>query len=471
MKKIIFATLIPFSLQAQQDIKASIHNFMQAAVNIYDFNGNILVSNSDSILYQESFGYSDMGNHELLNANSVFDIGKMSEQFTAAAVLLLAEQNKLQLTDAIAKYFPDLPYSNVTLHHMITHTSGLPDYYEIMKDKWTYARLATNDDMVKYLAAAKQSLLFEPGSAYDDDFTGYALLASVIEKVSGKSYEAFMHDNIFKPLQLQNTHVIRGLHVNPEKYTWHTKAQIFDERINKFVRPDSLVLSLFTANIFYIIEGITGSTGISSTANDLLAFRLALKTNKLLKATSVKAMTTPYALKDTASKIYNGYGVLVGTNEIGSYILSEENGNTAAGYFASQIQYTNEDNIIIVLSNKANDNSFYAGPIAYLLYNKEVVLPYVHKAITMDSSLLSSYAGKYATPEIVELVKKDNGLYLQSAKMNAAGEGILMLPESPYKIFASGSKDFQFEFEKDAQGNIIKTYVIINGLKKEIEKL
>jgi len=182
-------------------------------------------------------------------------------------------------------------------------------------------------------------------------------------------------------------------------------------------------------------------------------------------------MLSPHVLKDTASKMYSGYGVLVGKNEIGEYTLNQEMGNIAPGFAVSSINYSKEDKTIIVLSNKALNKSYISGTLASILFNREVVPLYIHKPIFLDTVTLYQYAGKYALPTPVELVKKDGKLYLHSIEEPWESD-ILMLPESPNKLYStSGEVDMQLEFINDEMGRITKVFMISRGLKKEIKKV
>src|ERR1700710_1668928 len=114
MKKIFFLLIFPLSLQAQKNYPALIDQYMQSAVNINQFSGSVLIAKHNNIIYQKVFGTSDYANTKLLDSNSMFELGKITEEFTAVAILLLRDQGKLTLTDPITKYFPELSYNTVT---------------------------------------------------------------------------------------------------------------------------------------------------------------------------------------------------------------------------------------------------------------------------------------------------------------------------------------------------------------------
>lgn len=470
MKKRLLFLLIPVTLHAQKDYAKLLDDYMNAAVRVNQFSGSVLVARKGNILYEKTFGTIDYADTKPLDRNSMFEVGNITEEFTAAAILLLKEKGKLKLTDPITKYLPELPYHNVTIKHLLTHTSGLPDYYdEVMKDKWGTGKLATNADVVKGLAAAKVPLAWKPGTRYDayHYYTEYPVLASIIEKVSGQSYASFMQQNVFVPLHLQHTKVFTELQVNKRLHPNHTESVYFDEAKQQFFPADSM--KQMPAEFHYATEGVVGQTGISSTAGDLFLWDKALRNSKLLSAAAQKEMTAPYVVKDSVNKIYFGYGVLTGANEFGTYVQQRDDGNNATlGYITTLIHYPKQDVTLIVLANKVKSSSNIAGVLAYILFDKEVVPPYIHKAGPIDTSLLDKYVGEYALPARIRVYKKDGTLWMT----NPGEPDLKLLPESPTKFFSSNKEyDWQLEFKTDSNGNIVNTYFIFSGLKKEVEKL
>lgn len=259
MKKIFYLLLFPVSLFAQKNYPTLIDDYMKAAVNVNQFSGSVLIAKHDGIIYQKTFGSLDYADTKPLDRNSMFETGIITEEFTAAAILLLKDKGRLQLTDPITKYFPELPYNNITIQHLLTHTSGLPDYYdEVMKNKWGTENYATNKDIIKGLSTANIPLAWQPGTHYDEYhyFTEYPLLASVIEKVSGKTYADFMQSEIFTPLQLQHTKVLTGLQTEKGTTPNHTESIYFDETKQKFFPADSF--TYFGAEYNHVAKNILG---------------------------------------------------------------------------------------------------------------------------------------------------------------------------------------------------------------------
>ncbi len=470
MKKILLFLIFPLTLQAQKKYPVLMDNYMTAAVNVNQFSGSVLIAKSGNIIYQKTFGTIDFADIHSLDSNSMFDIGAITEEFTATAILLLKDKGKLKLTDPITNYLPELPYKTVTIKHLLTHTSGLPDFYdEVLINNWRTEKIATNANVVKELAKAKIPLAYQPGKKYDayHYYTDYPLLASVIEKISGLSYADFMQQNIFTPLHLNHTKVLVDLQANKKSYLNHTASIYFNELKQQFFPADSM--RQMPAEYHYAVEGVVGGIGISSTTYDLYIFERALKNHTLISRATQLQMINPYVLKDTANKIYFGLGVLTGRNEFGNYVHQRDDGNNITlGYITTLINYPKEDFTFIVLANKAKSSSNIAGVLAYILYGKEVVLPYIHKSVSIDSSLLAKYVGEYALPRITKVYKKEGTLW-----MTVQGESDLkLLPESSTKFFSSDKEyDWQIEFMTDNNGKIVKTYFIFSGLKKEAKKL
>ncbi len=458
------------SSNAQMNYATLVDKYMNAAVNINQFSGSVLVAKSGNIVYQKTFGTIDYANTKALDSNSMFALGKITEVFTATAILILKDEGKLKLSDPITKYLPELPYTNVTIQHLLTHTSGLPDYYdEGMKDKWGTEKFATNNDVVKSLAKTKILLAWKPGTKYDEYhyYTEYPLLASIIEKISGISYSEFIHQKIITPLHLNNTKTLADLQKYKKLYANHTQSVYFDESKQQFFPADSM--RQMPPEFLYATQAIVGDIGISSTAKDLFLLERALINHTLLSESTQQEMFKPQVLKDTVNQMFLGYGVISGKNEFGNYVQQRDDGNNITlGYITTLINYPKEDFTIIVLANKAKSSSNIAGVLSYILFDKEIVPPYIHKEISIDTSLLNKYVGEYALPRVTKAYKKNGTLWV-----TIQGEPDLkLLPESSTKFFSSDKEyDWQLEFVTDTNGKIVKTYFIFSGLKKEVKKL
>lgn len=188
----------------------------------------------------------------------------MSKQFTAIGILLLEKQGKLGLRDTLRKFFPELPYKNISLHQMLTHTSGLPEYEYAMKSKWDQKTIAFNKDLINFLSREKLPVNFKPGTRWEYCNTGYALLASIIEKVSGLSYANFMAQYVFARLGMNHTRVYNTRR-SGERIENYAYGFVWSDSLKRYILPDSLR----DYNFVYYLDGIQGDGTINSTTREL----------------------------------------------------------------------------------------------------------------------------------------------------------------------------------------------------------
>lgn len=173
------------------------------------FNGNILYSKNDSILFTGNYGFSDFSTQDPLNDSTIFELASLSKQFTAVAIVQLIEKEMLSYDTIVNEIIKGFPYNKITVEHLLRHQSGLPAYQDILYEKrnWDRNRRATNKDVIEILSQLKIDLEFEPGSKYKYSNTGYAILGSIIEQLSGQSYKNYIQENILSPVEMSDTKV------------------------------------------------------------------------------------------------------------------------------------------------------------------------------------------------------------------------------------------------------------------------
>jgi len=462
MKKIFLLLFLPFAALSQQKYSESINNFMQANVRVKGFNGNVLVAKAGKVLYQKAFGYRNYSDKTLLNNNSVFEIASVSKQFTAVGILLLKEKGQLKLTDTLRKFFPQLPYNGITIQNLLIHTAGLPDYMDAMKDKWDHKKIAFNNDMINFFASQKTPKNFSPGKMFEYSNTGYAILASIIEKVSGLSFKDYMHKNIFEPLDMDHSQVYNTRRSLKDTITNYAYGFVFSDSLKKYVLPDSVKED----DVVFYLDGIAGDGTVNSTTGDLLKWDQALKNHTLLSDADQKEMFSPHALMDTLNKTSYGYGVSVGNDQFGDFI-SHTGG--WLGYRTVLTHYTAKDLTIIILSNNESNVSGISYGIAGILFDAPLVLPYVHKQITIDTNALNKYTGSYYRyykdlKLSFDIIKKDSALYRHQQGL----ADVELKPESNTKFFYGDGTDRQIEFETDKGGNVTEAWFINTGLKSQL---
>jgi CubicO group peptidase (beta-lactamase class C family) len=307
------------------------------------FNGNILIAEKGNIIYQNSFGIGNEERQEKLNLNTIFELMSVSKQFTAMGIVLLKEQGKLSYDDPISQYLPSLEkYSDITLRHLMNHTSGLPDYEELLDSLLDKSTIATNKDIVQILQKNNVIRLFEPNSTYQYAQTGYALLASIIEVVSKEKYPDFMKSNIFKPLGMKNTFV-HTHRLNPKKIKNYALGYVQDS-LKKYVLPDAL--PDFRGVVFH--DGVIGGRGIHSTLSDLLIWDKALKNNQLISQKVFDEIYSPAILKNGDKSDY-GFGMKIENSPLNGHILRHTGGSF--GYATCFERHLTKDYTIIILQN------------------------------------------------------------------------------------------------------------------------
>jgi CubicO group peptidase (beta-lactamase class C family) len=447
---------VPFFSSGQDSIKYHLDEYMQAAFKT-GFNGNVLVAKNGKILYQQALGYRNFDTKELLDNQSLFTMCSVSKQFTAMGIMLLNKEHKLKLTDSLRQYFPELPYHHITIENMLDHTSGLPEYQLLMVHNWDHQKIAQNADLIKMLADKQPPVFFKPGEKYRYSNTGYVLLASIIEKVSGQSYKDFISDHIFKPLRMKSS----AIYVQANDHT----ADKIPDYADGFIYVDSLKKQVPAVKVYELVHylaGIEGDAGVSTTTGDLLKWDRAIKNYTLLSKEDQENMLGPHTLIDTLNKIYYGYGVSTGKNELGNYIIHE---GIWPGYRTCLTRYVEPDITIIVFSNNESNAVGVSRALSFIAFGRKVIPPYQHKEIKIDSQQLTQYTGTYLTPAPVEIICHDGKLY----RHRAGTPDMELKPESITKFFYADASDRQIEFVV-VNNKVIKAYLVANGVKSELIK-
>jgi CubicO group peptidase (beta-lactamase class C family) len=275
-------------------------------------------------VFCKGFGLANIETATPVTPASVFHIGSITKQFTASAILQLAQEGKLSLDDTLAKYLPDFPNANrLVLRRMLSHTSGLGNYTQInplvfLQDSRTDRNTA---QLIEAMKPTSLKLAYEPGTAWRYSNTAYVLLGVILEKLEGQSYAEVMQKRLFTPLGLANTAVDDAATVVPHRASGYSSA---------LKAPSGFVNASFIAMSF---PG--GAGNLRSTAEDLCAWHGALLGGKVLQPASFTAMTTPVRLNDGSlptqpdgkgGKIETKYGFGVGLGAIEGHPAIEHDG-------------------------------------------------------------------------------------------------------------------------------------------------
>lgn len=309
------------------------------------FNGGIIVAKNGQIVFETYQGTGHLGLTDSINTNTPFHIASVSKTFTAMAVLKLWQDGKIDIDEPFSNYFQTFNYPAVSIRSLLTHRSGLPNYVYFMETLgWDKSKLISNVDVYDYLVNRKKDIknITTPNTHFNYCNTNYCLLALLIEKVSGMKYAAFLHNNFFTPLQMNNSFVFdstRFNNVNPS-YDWRGKILPFN-----------------------FLDAVYGDKNIYSTAADLLKWDRAISSGKLFTVKTLEAAYTGYSNEKNGIRNY-GLGWRMNIYPNGKKMIYHNgwwHGNNA-----SFIRLIEDSATIIVVGNKFNRGVYHAKDLAAL---------------------------------------------------------------------------------------------------------
>ena len=310
----------------------------------------VIVTKDGSPIFRKAYGMANLEHRIALQPEMAMRVGSITKQFTATAIMLLAEQRELSLTDDITRYLPGFSThgATVTIENLLTHTSGIKSFTSMAK----FASIARTDMTVPQMLDLIQSepLEFRPGERFAYSNSGYYLLGAIIEQVSGMRYAKFMEKNIFGPLQLQHTFYDSNERLIPGRVDGYSKVK------RGFDNAEFLSLSVPYA-----------AGALRSSVDDLAQWDAAVAAGKLLRPESWKRMMTSFTLNDGKPTGY-GYGWFIrkisGHNAI-------EHGGDINGFSGDTVRFPAEGYYIAVLVNSDTqepDTQTMAEKIAALLF-------------------------------------------------------------------------------------------------------
>ena len=296
MRTIILFLLNVFLLACTQaqtpaDIK-KLDAVLTALNKTNSFNGIVLYAEKGKVVYKKAFGVTDYRTNQPLQTTSAFNLASITKQFICMCIMMLQERGQLLLDDDCKKYIPELPYESITIRNLMTHTSGIPEYFDIFQHYKTPLDTLTNEKLITLFATYTPPLDFATGTKWNYCNTNYALLVSIIERISKERIAVFIKKNITAPLGLKDTYVYDVL--MPSIPTNHVYG--FEETGEKRKLND---LTPF--------DGVVGDGNIYSSVEDLYKWEQSLATEKLVKKTTFAEAIQPVKLKDGSTYPY-GFG-------------------------------------------------------------------------------------------------------------------------------------------------------------------
>ena len=313
------------------------------------FNGCVLVAKDGKPLYSGAYGYANIAGHDTLSTQTSFQLASVTKTFTSAGILKLVENGQLSLDDSVQKFFPEFPYRGITVKLLLSHRTGLPDY--ILWDQHFIGegvQYLTNQSMLDLLITKHPQVRAKPDRLFIYCNTNYALLALIIEKVSGMSYKEYMQQNIFNPLGMCNTFIC----TLQDTASIHCGATCYEARRWREWK-------------WAFSDGVVGDKGIYSSVEDMLKWDNALKEGKVLSAEMLEEAYTPhnidrYSFAKDRRRNY-GYGWRMIKQPDGSNLIYH-NGNWHGcnNVFCRNLKqgYT-----VIVLGNKENGANYATQPV------------------------------------------------------------------------------------------------------------
>jgi CubicO group peptidase (beta-lactamase class C family) len=298
--------------------------------------GAVLVARQGKVLYSEAFGKADVETGREITLATNFRLASVTKQFTAMAVMMLAERSKLSLDQTLSEFFPD--YSpvgrKITVRHLLTHTSGLVAYEDVMPDTTNVPLL---DRDVLRLIKGIDSTLFVPGTRFEYSNSGFALLALIVEKVSGQSFARYLQENIFAPAGMNAT-------LAYEKGITEVSDRAFG------YSPDTVLAGRFVRTDQSLTSSVLGDGGIYSSVNDLRKWDEALKASGFVSKKTMDEIVTRQATVEEG-KIWYGYGWYVGNID---GVAAHFHGGSTVGFRSFILRVPDQSLTVITLFNRAD---------------------------------------------------------------------------------------------------------------------
>ena len=352
----------------------------------------VLVAKKGDIIYHKAFGMANMELDVPMETDMVFEIASITKQFTAVSILMLMEQGKLNLDDDITKFIKDYPTDghHISIHHLLTHTSGIKSYTSMESWMPIWRKDLQPKEIIHFFK--DEPMDFVPGEKWQYNNSAYFILGYIIEKASGQTYEEFVEQNIFKPLDMQSSR-------------YGSQSEIIKKRAYGYQKNEVYV----NAEYLSLTQPYAAGS-LMSTVKDLFIWNRAIRTHKLVKQESIELAFTNHALNN-GEKINYGYGW--GLNEINGSPTIEHSGGIF-GYSTNAIYLPDEDVFVAIYANcDCSETESVSTRMTAIAIEKPY--PETKDLIAIDHSDLEKLVGIYdftdGTSRIITL--ENNQLYSQ----------------------------------------------------------
>ena len=409
------------------DKKTLMENLAREAYEKGSFNGTWLYAENGVIVSKGAVGFRDAEDKLPMREDTVFEMASITKMFTAAAVMLLVREGKLGLDDEYAKYVPEYPYAGVTIRHLLTHTSGMPDFdvagwvAPVLEKEH---RIPSNCEVLRFIRESGEAAECAPGEKFNYTDVGYTLLANAVEKVSGVRFEDFLKKNIFEPAGMKDSAI------------YHTRrdGRPSDRFARNMVLEDGgyVPSDVSEESAPYVVgsDGLNGCDYLYTTIFDMLAWDRALREEKVLTLEEQKIMYTPMKLnngEEYADEDGEGYGFGWGIvkDEDHGLIVSHSGGMPGLETYFEH--FVDEDRTLVILCCRDYSDvrafiGFWEGMKAIARGGEPEPVASIEdiEIKNPDRSKWESLCGKYEHPEedgfaIDEIFMKGGDLWANAA--------------------------------------------------------
>ena len=424
MRTLVFGLALPVFLLAQSSKQAEVDKIF-SAFNTHTPGCAVGVSHRGEVVLKAGYGMADLERNVAITPDTVFESGSVAKQFTAAALLLLAQRGKISLDDPMRKYLPELPDygAPLTIRHVISHLSGLREWRLLASFSGIAegSHVLTNRDLLRF-ASKQRALNFDPGSTYSYTNTGFNIATILVERATndGKSFEDFTRENIFEPLHMSHTR-------------WRSNfRQVVAYRALAYGPAAGIGWVQQTP-----IENIFGAGGMLSTVGDWLLWNENFTHGKVGGPEFVKAQQTPAVLTNGKTISYAA-GLIVSTID---GVREVSHGGATGGYRTWLARYPDQGVSVAVMCNAGSANPAQLGRETARLWTGAVPaakpVPFA-----VDAATLQQLAGMYRRMRdntVVELRVRDGKLVVD--------RGPELVPTAA-GAFSGGGSQFQFDHDR-----------------------
>lgn len=428
------------------EISNKIDDYLLKNVKNKNFHGSVLVAKEDKILINKGYSFANL-EHGIDNKEQTrFSIGSISKQFTSVSILKLYEDGKISLDDSLSKYLPEVINSeNITIHNLLSHGSGLINFTDQV-EYYTFDGKSDHYDDIVNLVNSK-GINFNPGESFEYSNTNYLLLSKIVEKITNRTYEDYLVEEILRPIGMYDTGINYGKENEIQDATGYVgflEVEVMDDEL--------------------LQKTASGAGSMYSTVEDLYRWSKALDNNLILNEKTTELLFTRHNNMGSENINY-GYGFIIVDTEKGPVYMHD--GQTF-GFSSIIVKYPKEDIVnIILVNNRLYDVSTIESDIKKLIDNKEVAYPAEIKEVKLEEKLINQLIGRYEFNEgmYLDITSKDGKIVGQITGQDPFDT--IYLGDNKF-IIKQADASMEFIFENNKVEKIIFNQL---GIKLDIPRM